>query len=45
MVGPDAIAYTLRCRYPDGTRVLCSATARLRDGVIVEEVGVQAWDA
>lgn len=43
-VGDDAIGYTVRCAYPDGTRVLCAATARLRDGRIVSEVGVQAWD-
>jgi ketosteroid isomerase-like protein len=43
-VGDDAVGYSLRCAYPDGTRVLCAATARLRDGRIVREVGVQAWD-
>jgi ketosteroid isomerase-like protein len=42
---PGAIGYTVRCRYPDGTKVVCSATAELRDGRIVREVGVQAWDA
>jgi ketosteroid isomerase-like protein len=44
-VGPDAIGYSLRCSYPDGTRVICVATARVRDGKIASEVGVQAWDA
>ncbi|UGS35350.1 nuclear transport factor 2 family protein [Capillimicrobium parvum] len=43
-VGPDAVGYTVRCSYPDGTRVLCAAVAELRDGRIVREVGVQAWD-
>jgi hypothetical protein len=43
--GPDAIGYAVRCAYPDGTRVLCSAVAQLRDGRIVREVGVQAWDS
>ncbi len=28
-----------------GTRVLCSAAAQLRDGKIVREVVIQAWDA
>jgi ketosteroid isomerase-like protein len=42
---PDALGYSLRCRYADGMRVLCAATAQLRDGRIVREVGVQAWDA
>jgi len=44
-LGADAVGYVLRCRYPDGTRVLCSAVAELRDGRIAREVGVQAWDA
>ncbi len=38
-------AYTLRCTYADGTKVVCAATAIVRDGLIVREVGVQAWDA
>lgn len=41
----DTLAYAVRCAYPDGTRVVCSAIARLRDGRIVREVVVQAWDA
>jgi ketosteroid isomerase-like protein len=40
-----AVGYTVRCSYPDGTRVLCSATAQLRDGSIAREVGVQVWDS
>jgi ketosteroid isomerase-like protein len=44
-VGPDALGYSLRCRYADGTRVVCAATAQLANGKIVREVGVQAWDA
>jgi ketosteroid isomerase-like protein len=40
----EAAAYRVRCRYPDGLRVLCAATATVRDGRIVAEVGVQAWD-
>jgi len=44
-VGAGAVGYTVRCRYPDGARVLCSAVAELRDGRIAREIGVQAWDA
>ena len=44
-VGGSSVGYTVRCAYPDGTRVLCSATAELRDGVIASEVGVQVWDS
>jgi len=43
--GGDAVAYVLRCAYPDGTRVLCSAASQLRDGKVVREVVIQAWDA
>jgi ketosteroid isomerase-like protein len=42
---PDALGYVLRCTYPDGTKVVCAATADVRDGRIVREIGVQAWDA
>jgi ketosteroid isomerase-like protein len=42
---PDAVGYVLRCTYADGTKVVCAATAELRDGRIAREVGVQAWDA
>jgi ketosteroid isomerase-like protein len=42
--GPNALGYSVRCRYADGMRVLCSATAELSNGHIVREVGVQAWD-
>jgi hypothetical protein len=33
------------CAYADGTRVLCSTIAELRDGRIVSERLVQAWDS
>lgn len=43
--GERRIAYTVRCRYPDDTRVFCAATARTDDGGrIVDETIVQAWD-
>lgn len=41
----DRVALTEECRYPDGTNVLCSCTARLRDGLISEQRVVQVWDA
>ena len=43
--GADAVGYTIRCRYPDGTKVLCAGVAQLRDGRIARETGVQAWDS
>lgn len=40
----DALAYRIDCRYPDGTQVACHAIAQIRDGRIVSQHGVQAWD-
>jgi ketosteroid isomerase-like protein len=42
---PGALGYLVRCTYADGTKVVCAASAEVRDGRIVREVGVQAWDA
>jgi len=44
-IGPDALGYTVRCTYPDGGRVVCSATAELAGGRITREVVLQVWDA
>ena len=33
-----------RCRYPDGTNVLCATVLRLADGQISDQTVVQAWD-
>jgi SnoaL-like domain len=37
-------AYGIECEYPDGKRVVCAALLDLRDGKIVRQVGLQAWD-
>lgn len=37
-------AATVVCQYPDGKRVLCAAMFDLREGKIVREVSVEAWD-
>lgn len=43
--GDERIAHTVRCRYPDGTRVLCMTVAELDgDGRIARQTIVQAWD-
>ena len=42
---PSALGFSLRCIYADGTKVVCASTALVRDGRIVREVGVQAWDS
>ncbi|WP_327699414.1 nuclear transport factor 2 family protein [Streptomyces sp. NBC_00459] len=44
VVQGDQVAYTESCEYPDGVRVLASAMLSLRDGKIVDETLVQAWD-
>ena len=41
----DGLGYTQRCRYPDGTRVVCVTVARLVDGKITRQTVVQVWDA
>lgn len=38
------MAFTDSCEYPDGSRVYTSSMATLKDGKIVKEVDVQAWD-
>ncbi|MER5350854.1 nuclear transport factor 2 family protein [Kitasatospora sp. NPDC002551] len=44
VVQEDRLAFLESCRYPDGVRVLVSSTAALRDGRIVDQTSVQAWD-
>jgi ketosteroid isomerase-like protein len=40
----DEVAYTINCRYPDGSRVVCMAALELRDGRIARQTGLQVWD-
>lgn len=44
VVGEDRIAFQEACEYPDGIRVLGAQTLELRDGRIVRQVNVEAWD-
>jgi ketosteroid isomerase-like protein len=44
VVGRDRIAFNEACEYPDGLRVLAAATLDVRDGQIVRQVNVEAWD-
>jgi hypothetical protein len=37
-------AYLEQCRYPDGTKVLSTSMLDLRDGRIMAQTSVQAWD-
>ncbi len=41
----ERLAFLENCTYPDGKRVCCSATLELKNGKIVREVAVQAWDS
>jgi SnoaL-like domain len=44
VLDPSGAAFTLACRYPDGTNVLCATVIELRDGAITDQTVVQAWD-
>jgi ketosteroid isomerase-like protein len=38
------LAFTQACTYPDGAKVFCAAMLEIRDGKIVRQTAVQAWD-
>jgi ketosteroid isomerase-like protein len=40
----DGASIWVDCQYPDGTRVRCAGALEVRDGKIVREEVVQAWD-
>jgi ketosteroid isomerase-like protein len=42
--GSGGAAYTVACRYADGMCVEVATVLEVRDGRIVHEEGVQAWD-
>ncbi len=44
VVSEDRVAYSEACEYPDGTRVLSTATLEVQDGKIARYVEVVAWD-
>jgi ketosteroid isomerase-like protein len=44
VVSGDGAAFIQACSYPSGARVLCAAVLDLRDGQIIRQSGVQAWD-
>jgi hypothetical protein len=37
-------AYTVSCRYPDGTNVLCATVIALAGGLVSQQTVVQVWD-
>jgi len=44
VVGEDRIAYNEACEYPDGVMVLTATKLDLRDGMIVRQTNIEAWD-
>ena len=44
VVGGNRVSYNEACEYPDGVRVLGATTMELRDGMIVRQINVEAWD-
>jgi ketosteroid isomerase-like protein len=44
VVGEDRLAFNVACEYPEGTRVLASENMEVRDGKVVRQVEVVAWD-
>jgi hypothetical protein len=44
VLGEGRIAFQEACEYPDGVRVLGAETLEVRDGKIVRQVNIEAWD-
>ncbi len=44
VVDENGAAYTLACRYPDGTNVLCATVIELDGGVIAGQTVLEVWD-
>jgi hypothetical protein len=44
VVGEGRVAFNEACEYPDGTRVLAATTLEVRDGKVVRQTNVEAWD-
>lgn len=44
VVGKDRLSFDVSCQYASGERVLAASTCDLKNGKIVREVTVQAWD-
>lgn len=44
VVSGGRVAFNEVCEYPDGVRVLSAQTLELRDGKIVRQTNVEAWD-
>lgn len=45
VAGGQSLAFTQTCTYPDGAKVFCVAMLEIKDGMIVGQTAVQAWDS
>ena len=41
----ESLSFTQTCTYPDGAKVVCAALLESKDGKIVRQTVVQAWDS
>ena len=44
VVGENRVSYNEAYEYPDGVRVLGATTMEVRDGMIVRQTNIEAWD-
>ena len=44
VIGEGRVAFNEACEYPDGTKVLTAMTLDVRDGKVVRQTNVEAWD-
>ena len=44
VVGENRVSFHEACEYPDGVKVLGAMTMELRDGMIVRQTNIEAWD-
>ena len=44
VIGENRVAFNEACEYPDGTRVLAAMTLDIRNGKVMRQVNVEAWD-
>jgi hypothetical protein len=44
VIGEDRVAFNEACEYPDGVRVLAATTLDVRNGKVVRQVNIEAWD-
>jgi SnoaL-like domain len=41
----EALSFTQTCTYPNGAKVFCAAMLETKDGKIIRQTVVQAWDS